>query len=819
MAVASPRVRSRSIALGLLGLALMSLSACGLTLGDHHTLSDRWEFRRGFEDSWLREPPGTWPAISLPRLITRKDGIRTGWVVVRQEVPANVLNRWPRDKSLAVNPGWLSDVVVIYWNDRLVGQTGSVTPYVPGFQRHAIYEVPAGFLRREGPNVLAIALFSNGAYALEVLDPVRLGPVESIHREHLAGEALNFTLIGIYLVVGLYHLLLFAKRSVDRHNLHFGIFCVLASLYWFFRIPSRDWLFGELVLWRHKSELIAVFGLGPALLFFLSHLFYGKNSRIAQFMAAYAGVLALVTLVGSRVVADWCLWVWQISALPIMAYIIYFIVRTALRGNRDARYISAGVSLLMVAAIHDILASMGFINNPHLARYSFVVFVVGIAGVLANRFMTVHNSVETLNEELEQKVADRTRRLEDTLSEVRTLKEQQDGDYFLTSLLLEPLGSVEVRSSAVSVRALVRQKKRFLFRKWEAEIGGDLCVADRFALRGRPFVVFVNGDAMGKSIQGAGGALVLGTVFKSLVSRTRNTAMRERYPEQWLKDCFVELQNAFVPFQGSMLLSAVIGLVDEGTGAFYFVNAEQPGLVLLRNTETFFLEDRRQLRKIGVEGLGGVLSVNVAQLQNEDILIVGSDGRDDLVLAVDERGHRTINEDERLFLEVVRLAQGDLGRIERELTARGSLSDDLSLMRIAYREDAQATPPADHENAKVSARRLLADGRAAEAVAAFSSYCDLAPLDTEALRETARAAAQAGQLEVAADFGERFRLRLPDHLDNLVELADTYRRLGNFARTRMLVDLARGFAAEGDRPIPALAEKLILRTDAGDRTQ
>ena len=49
-------------------------------------------------------------------------------------------------------------------------------------------------------------------------------------------------------------------------------------------------------------------------------------------------------------------------------------------------------------------------------------------------------TIEEYNKTLELKVEQRTEELKKTLDEVQALKVQQDGDYFLTSLLLQPLG-------------------------------------------------------------------------------------------------------------------------------------------------------------------------------------------------------------------------------------------------------------------------------------------------------------------------------------------------------------------------------------------
>lgn len=105
---------------------------------------------------------------------------------------------------------------------------------------------------------------------------------------------------------------------------------------------------------------------------------------------------------------------------------------------------------------------------------------------------------------------------------------------------------------------------------------------------------------MGKSIQGAGGALVLGAVFASLIQRTKLTRqIQEQYPEQWLKFSFVELQKVFESFEGYMMISMVLGIVNNRTGAAYFINAEHPDLVLLRHGQATFLQPVATYAKIG----------------------------------------------------------------------------------------------------------------------------------------------------------------------------------------------------------------------------
>ena len=215
--------------------------------------------------------------------------------------------------------------------------------------------------------------------------------------------------------------------------------------------------------------------------------------------------------------------------------------------------------------------------------------------------------------------------IEAQIKRINELKTQQDGDYFLTSELLHPLALNEAEPSRIRVDFLTEQKKKFQFRHWSSEIGGDISSSNTVMLRNKRYVAFMNGDAMGKSIQGAGGALVLGTVFKSFLHRTQNDEMsRFMFPEQWLRDCYDELHHVMISFDGRMLVSAVIGLIDEDSGFLYYINAEHPWIVVLRKNEATFIEDELTLRKLGMPENEELFRVKTFRLLKGDQIFNGA---------------------------------------------------------------------------------------------------------------------------------------------------------------------------------------------------
>ena len=408
-----------------------------------------------------------------------------------------------------------------------------------------------------------------------------------------------------------------------------------------------------------------------------------------------------------------------------------------------------------------------------------------------------------------------------------SLKQQQDGDYFLTTLLIKPLAVNQAKSETARVEFLVKQKKTFTFRHWDEEIGGDLCISHSLLLGEREYTLVMNADAMGKSIQGAGGSLVLGAVFEAIIMRTRNRPVWKNYsPEEWLRNCLEELQKIFISFDGNMMMSLVIGLLEDATGLFHYINAEHPWPVLYREGKASFLEESFTCRKLGMPIEPDEGRVFVFQLQERDMVLLGSDGKDDIVLADPRGGEVSINEDETLFLDFVEKNQGDPHLIYKSIADSAEIKDDLSILRLSYKtvEAEVQTLPASGDSAlrEISGLSLddalsiirsnLNQRRYSQAevqlneltrthgespdvvkqwikyytlmrnhdkiVEACETYVRLRPEETRYLYLSALSLRKMGRYDEALKIGEELRNLDPSMIDNLINLSHTYLLLG-----------------------------------------
>lgn len=776
---------------------------------------------RGLSTGTGGEPEGQegkqphWKPVELPALLSSQEAAQnyTGWITLRHRLPENLNEKLLNREILSLNAGRLLDVSVACLNDHCFAQLGQEEPYIPGAMRPLLRGIPLQGVQEE--NTLYIALYSNGQYPLQFMDPVEVGTANAVFGSHRQREILAFVFLTIYVAWGGYHLLLYTRRPQDRYNLFFGLGSVILSLYWFTANTfSRDALFSDHVELHRRVEHFLLFLTPPFFVAFMTEFTSRQISLTTKIYGVYcfltSALVLFVPLGLMRTLRD----IWYGMLGFVFLYMVYVVVQEIRKKNGEAYFLGAGIVIVVLSLSHDILQSKDILHTPKIGSYAFVALITGLAALMANRFMRVTNEVEELNMDLDQKVRDRTNELQSTMESLRSLKEQQDGDYYLTSLILGPIGG-DLALSHKDVRILLEQKKKFEFRNHSSEIGGDICIADRIELRGMKYRVLLNGDAMGKSLQGAGGAMVLGTVFRSTLARTHfldDTSAIS--PEHWMRQAYLELETVFRPFDGSMMASFLLALVEENTGFTYLLNVEHPWAVLLRKGEARFIETESNLRKIGVtiDSQISDFRIDTFRLHTGDTLLLGSDGRDDIWL---EGEDRVLNTDESKFLFHCEKAVGDPVAILVELKSSGTLSDDLSLLSFSYWYEMNAPLPDDlYDRLKV----LETSDDTARLREAVEKSDELQKAGGESEETLYRMAAvyhlAAGRgldsqinMEKSLQQSERLFYRNPDHSRNLMLLAHLLDRTGKQHRLNEILSHLKALRP-GDRRVQALVERI-----------
>jgi tetratricopeptide (TPR) repeat protein len=466
------------------------------------------------------------------------------------------------------------------------------------------------------------------------------------------------------------------------------------------------------------------------------------------------------------------------------------------------------------------------INLIRMTLFSFIIvqifFCIILFAWIAPRF------TEEETKALELLVAERTFELNETLENVKSLKHQQDADYFLTSLIGNPLALNKNKSEYVKVEFYIEQKKKFLFNEKEGQLGGDTCVVGnlRFGNGRDRYIVFVNADAMGKSMQGAGGSIVIGTAINNILSRsTAHNRILDNTPDEWLTETYQELNKIFLTFDGLMLVSAVIGIINERTGEMNYFNAEHPWTCLYRDSKASFIDEKFTTRKIGLD-IDKSFEIKNFQLNVGDIIFVGSDGRDDIDLN-NGNDPKNINEDENLFLNSVNDSLGDLNKLVELIKSKGELTDDLSILKIDFQIEKAFSEEQKFkydESAKFfnQAKIFMEKENYSDALAQLENALELDSEYQEALELMAiinykigeyknaiyyadsivsvtkdrerfllilsASYKQLKQYEKSIEYGEFLHIINPVLLNNNLNLADTFRILNNIPKGKYYLD-------------------------------
>ena len=755
------------------------------------------------------------------------------------KVPSNIKTEvtkvWVRKKiflpesfsqtQFALRLGIISDRDKTYFNQVLIGKTGEFeNPAPQSYDKVRIYEIPESLILKGKENIILIEIerfFSDEIGITQ--DITAIGSTLKIQSEKYKEDLYKLILLAVYASVGFYFLFLFLRRRQEKENLLFALFAFCVVTYQFMRTQIKYELGLDFISMK-KIEYVVFTALVPLFTNFIRVYF---RIPISKFLIGLNFISVLI-MVFFTVNSDLILFdkVNKSFIQPVgfiyICHLFYFLISSMRKKDIDALYIFLGVCIIFLSVVTDILSDRGYFPLPRTFGYIFIFFILSIATILANKFVRLHKEVEELNISLENKVEQRTKELNQSMKDIQQIKTQQDGDYFLTSLLLSPLIANKNKSEIVKTEFYSKQKKTFHFKNKTYEIGGDISISANITLNDKQFTVFINGDAMGKSIQGAGGALVMGVVFNTVLSRSQINSFKMKTPEKWIKDTFLELQRIFESFDGTMFLSCVMGLIDDETGFLYYINAEHPWTVLFRNGEASFIEEKFTTRKLGIFENEKLFQVQTMNLKEGDILILGSDGRDDIQIGTADNV-RLINEDETLFLNFVKRANGNLQEIVNLLHKTGELTDDCSLLKVEYLgfaanphktnfteilsrifknyHDIQMQNYQENIYLLKNVYRLNPYNEVANkqlgffyfkrrdfqnAIKHINYYTHKKPESTEMLYLASVSNKKCGNYEKAVDIGEQILLREPKNFRNLKNLKELYKLTNKLERENEL---------------------------------
>ncbi|EQA35781.1 adenylate/guanylate cyclase catalytic domain protein [Leptospira inadai serovar Lyme str. 10] len=216
-----------------------------------------------------------------------------------------------------------------------------------------------------------------------------------------AGVLLNLSLNTIYVFFGLYHLLIFSKRTTDKYNLYFGVFSIAMAVYSLSRSSlSFEVVADTAVITRVEYGSVAL--LASLFLLFLHDYFYGRalpNLPILM-IAGWSFAIFFFSLLAPFRFLMTSLRLWQFSMVPTLLYLLYFIGKAVYLRKKDASLMAISMFVIVFIAVYDILDSVFFQLGIRFTQFAYLLFVISLTTILANRFIELYKQSEDLNIEL-----------------------------------------------------------------------------------------------------------------------------------------------------------------------------------------------------------------------------------------------------------------------------------------------------------------------------------------------------------------------------------------------------------------------------------
>ncbi|EQA38348.1 GHKL domain protein [Leptospira inadai serovar Lyme str. 10] len=419
------------------------------------SLDGDWEFSDGLIDADDHDPNRTRGYLKVPdswnhfRTSEKEHGGEgTGTYDLKI-----LLDRPIPNLALQIND--VSTAYRIFANGKLLWENGKVgrkkEEMIPSY-KHPIVFLP------EGATELGIRFQVSNFYHVTggLRKSIQLGRILSIFESKKAEASLGWLVFGSTFLMGLYHLILYLMRRVDRSAFWFGLFCVDVSVRTFFTgsVFIYEKLSDQYWTYIHKVDILSFIVAIPLFSYFLGSVFPKEFHRYALrgiFLISllFAGIV--IILPSAKYM--WWIRIFQGIVILLAPYLIYTMIMTLLRKREGALLFLLGGFILFLTTLNDIFTQALWIKSGYLANWGLLAFLFSQTTMLSIRFSNAFVRLEELQKSLELKVMERTKELRDAkriAEEANALK-----DTFISLVthdLRSPLANI------IGVLQLIRSK-------------------------------------------------------------------------------------------------------------------------------------------------------------------------------------------------------------------------------------------------------------------------------------------------------------------------------------------------------------------------
>ncbi len=242
-------------------------------------------------------------------------------------------------------------------------------------------------------------------------------------------DVLRLIVLGIIMMMGIYHVMLWLGRREDRASFYFFLGCLFVLLRLIATNGYLERLFpGSNLYELHFKIIYSSMPLGwTAFAFFFRELFREEFSgRIFTIFTALGAFFTALTLfLPCRIYSVYSM-LYEGALFAIWVWALACIIIAARRRRPGAFYILPGFIAFLITGFNDILARKLIINTPEIAPIGFVIMIFFQSAVLSRRFAQAFRTAEHLSRNLALEVYNKTVQLQEQMD--TALRAQQEAE-------------------------------------------------------------------------------------------------------------------------------------------------------------------------------------------------------------------------------------------------------------------------------------------------------------------------------------------------------------------------------------------------------
>ncbi len=255
---------------------------------------------------------------------------------------------------------------------------------------------------------------------------ISVGTAPQISAAYERTLAITFLFIGVLLIMGCSHLVLYFFRRRSSSTLYFSLYCFIVALR---SLVGDDYAFSDLFPDAHfeagnmVSYLTFYIGV-PVLITFLHSLYPQDFSLLLKRVIwAVSIVFSVVVIFTKSIFYSQLLVYYQLFTLLLILYTLYFVIRILVRRREGSAIFAFGIVTIFCTATNDILVANLLIENMTLLPLGSFVFIFSQTLILSKKFATAFRQVEGFTEELQKN----NEQLAATVNERTTALQQTNG--------------------------------------------------------------------------------------------------------------------------------------------------------------------------------------------------------------------------------------------------------------------------------------------------------------------------------------------------------------------------------------------------------